>query len=364
MHRTLLHYEGLRLLASSDDASDLDWLHDFMGPAFQPVTAAPEQIPDVEVRLRRDDAAVAEARALAAQGKPEVAFVLDSQAETLPAWRAPHGGRRAYESFFDVAYDVGSAIEVRYPTTSNRRRRGAWMRTILEVGMDHTWRSGLTVLHAAGFTIGGQAVLLAGDKGAGKTSLLCGLLAATPGAGFLSNDRMVLRRGGGTTTGIGIPTIISVRTGGLGLVPGLAARFAALEITYAGDPRPPATDPDRLIMSPRQLAAALGAPPVREAPVRAILACTVDPQEPSFRLRSLAPDEADARLCTALLGRDHLGTRSTLFGMSGPGRFPGADAMRAHLRTAIDGVRCAELVVGPGVHRPGELRRLLEAALA
>jgi hypothetical protein len=55
--------------------------------------------------------------------------------------------------------------------------------------------SGLEVFHAAGLVLGGSAVLLSGDPGAGKSSLAAALLGL--GAGMLSDDCVAIEAGQG-----------------------------------------------------------------------------------------------------------------------------------------------------------------------
>jgi hypothetical protein len=93
--------------------------------------------------------------------------------------------------------------------------------------------SGWAQVHASAFVVGGQAVLVIGEKGAGKTSML--LTALAEGADFMSNDRVLLGQRDGAVVVRGLPHSVTVRAGTA------AARIMADTSTTYGDHQPAGT---------------------------------------------------------------------------------------------------------------------------
>lgn len=71
--------------------------------------------------------------------------------------------------------------------------------------------AGWVQVHASAFSFDGRAVLIVGDKGVGKTSML--LTALTRGACFISNDRVLIKDVGGVMMARGLPHSVTVRAG-------------------------------------------------------------------------------------------------------------------------------------------------------
>jgi hypothetical protein len=83
----------------------------------------------------------------------------------------------------DLFTHTGTARPHRYPI---RLLREAMLRTYEDAGG--------VIFHAAGVDVGGNAVMLCGPRGAGKTTMTAALLRS-PGAALLSNDRLVVYQG-------------------------------------------------------------------------------------------------------------------------------------------------------------------------
>ncbi len=349
---------------ASDDVSDLAWLEDFLAPSFEVAHATNSLHAAPALHWQRNDDVVAAARSLAAKDQPRIdAFVLDSGIERLPCARAAAGDITAYDPFFDVALHRGTSFVASYAGAAAGRARGALMRVVRELTMDHLVRTGRSLLHAASFALDGRAVLLAGAKNSGKTSLLCAVLGSVPGATFLSNDRVALQGHADAPLARAMPTIVSVRPGSLELLPDLRRRLAHDNLRYTGDAHTP-TDPNpRHILSPRQLCDALQAPLQAEAPVAAIVFCRIDARASSFHLEKLRHDEARPALHAALLGGFGAGGSSTLFSWPSAGSFPSLAELDARITRSAASLPCFQLTMGPALYESGNLHRFLAAVV-
>ena len=359
MHDSAFSYAGGGFLARSEDSADLVWLKDFFHPAFAPAAGAGEQA----FTLERDPEALNEARILTSRDAERVAaFILDTAVEELPGHRTSRGGLIAHDAFFEVAYHREQTIRIcdAGPGGSVRRARGAWMRAIREAAMDHVWPHGPSLLHASAFAIGDRAVLIAGEKEAGKTSLLCAALLHMDAAVFLSNDRVVLQRNGMRLCVRPLPSIVSIRRGSAHVVPSLREALANATENYLGAPVAATEEPARWILSPRQFSSLLGRAMSGEAGVGCCLFPRIDPSEPSFQLRALGTGERTRRISGCVFARNHLGRRSELFRRDGETAFPSAGELHQRVQEDLHAIPCYELKMGPGLYQPAEMRRLIE----
>ena len=200
------------------------------------------------------------------------------------------------------------------------------------------------LLHAAGFVVGGKAVLLAGRKRSGKTSLLLHTLnsgADANAAGlsandrlpvrYLSNDRTVLLPDGARIVARGIPTIASLRTSSLELFPHIrdgierSGFFPALTRREAGRYPLGVARPwggSKFTLSPSQLCDLTGVDAAPSAPLGAIVFPNMSGKRGGIRITRLKKAEAIAQLQRALFRADHRVQVGPLFSHSarGPGK--------------------------------------------
>ena len=214
MPTIILGYSDISIRVESDDEADLHWLDEFLGPAFEPTTS----LPDWEVRLKIDPGCYQQWLSRGSNGSDLVTFLLDTGEIKLPVYHHPDGSLLIHDAQFRVFYRIVGCHVLLVAEKSKPRLRSALMRVVRELAMDQAQQNGGRLLHAACFAIDGRAVIITGPKEAGKTSLLSYALT-TPGASYLSNDRLMLNNDGNKLLARGMPTVVSVRSGTLSLFP-------------------------------------------------------------------------------------------------------------------------------------------------
>jgi len=173
------------------------------------------------------------------------------------------------------------------------------MRVVRETLLNAVLRDGAALdLHAAAFALGGRAVLIAGDKGSGKTTFLLHAMASA-GADLVANDRVLVEIDDSRADATGVPTIVTIRPRTLDLLPFLRrhaderpASLLESELASGGGFPEGESVPTRdFALAPSQLAARVGRLRVRGGPV----ACVIFP---------VVSAEARARECRRLSGTD------------------------------------------------------------
>jgi hypothetical protein len=294
---TLAH-AGFRVRVDGEDAAMLRWLREFLAPWFEPAPGPA----DYRIAVRIDPAA----------GEPEPAavtgsvhpFLFDSPVAPCPA-RDQGEQRTIYDRPLGVHYVVrprGRCAEIVAPSPGGGLRV-ALMRVVRELATIHAAGRGALLLHAAAWGAGGPAIVLAGPKGGGKTTLLLHLLEHAGGR-FVANDRCLVQVDGPRATVTGIPTIVSIRPATLALLPALAGRLDAsgyqhtLTIAECRASRL-AGRPD---LSPAQLCDLAGVEPVVGGPLGALVFLDADGPARPFELRALSAEGAASRIEAAFLG--------------------------------------------------------------
>lgn len=336
-----------------DDAGTAAWLSEFLCPWAEP---APGGCGDVLVRVDASGGAwEAWRRQRAARAcLPVPCFALDSQVVYLPGW-TEDGGTVAEDADLGCYYRVSAhAVEIAARPAYRRARLGL-MRVVREILTSRALAGGRWLdLHAAALAVGGYAVLIAGPKESGKTSLLMHALSSGQ-ADFVANDRVFV--GGDPVAATGVPTIVSIRPGTARAFPGLqrdgdrrpvsrcvGERPAAEDAAVADDPLRP------LALSPAQLARQLGVGRARGGVVAAVVFPVVDPGVGTWTLETLTQAEGGA-----LLGACRYGARAeprpkTIFEIAGA---PAPASIRAApvspgLGPHVPYVRCR---LGPDAYR-------------
>jgi hypothetical protein len=287
----------------------VEWLEEFVAPQFAVVSAVQ---PDYTVRFL---VGASEHARLAAggpdpEGRTRPCFTLDSSIVTARVWRAPADDELAFDEARAIFFRRRSA-EPRVAEVIVARDTGparvALMRVVREYAMGYASRRGWLIVHAAAVRLGRAAVVIAGPKHAGKTTLLLHALAHERGV-YIANDRVALHLGPAGITVHGIPAVVSVRHESLAWFPGMAAaleefrpdRHLTLAERRAG--REPGRMPaGRWCLSPAQLCRVLGVDSAPSAPVDALVFPRIHASQDVTRLETLAPDQAAAALRAAVL---------------------------------------------------------------
>lgn len=370
-----LRYRDLQIAVSSDHNADLIWLHDFLGPSYQRLES-PAEPADCGVGLRVDpswnDRRQAWRRQAAGTLSQVLAHVLDGTNLHLPCHLQADGALLAWDDLFDCFYhqDATGACSILQPAGPPRPRRPriVLMRAVREFVLHHELRRGALALHASGLVQGGRAVLFAGPRRAGKTTLLSACLSLVPDLRLLANDRVMVRAQGQDWRCRGMATVVSVRPGGDQLLPDLHRRLLSKALgPEAGPGEPRARDfqsEDRLMLSPGQFCRGLEVAMAPDSALAAILLPRIDPAVDGLHRHHLLPEQAADRLGEALFGAAHPQSRSQLFDTPKSGPFPGAAERLALVRQLASSVPCVELVVGREAYRPDRLAALLNEAIA
>lgn len=360
-------YDGIRVVVRASDADASTWLQEFLRPSFtfEEPGARPHRLPMVE--LVADDAAYeAESRRASGAGKEMDCFRADGPTLRLPLWRESASERvfadRRNRAFYRM--DVASARHQVLARPNDLAPRFAWMRLVRELVIARVLGRGDAVLHGAALRTDAGGLVLAGEKRAGKTTLLLNALRAG-GASFLTNDRAVLRLVGDDVVVGGMPTVVSLRAPTLEDHPDTVKRLQGLRwdhrLALGEEPRPgarcafprPGTAID---LSPAQFAALLDVPMAGRGPLRAIAFIERSPRAGGITVRKLSAAEATVRLSSATLfgeGRKESALASAE---------PNADGCAALLATVRERVPMFEWLVGDGGHL-GDLRCHIEETL-
>jgi hypothetical protein len=364
-----LYADGLMTSVLSDDPSDLPWLRDFMAPGD--LTSGPQQGTNVvrRVSLESNSSLAREWRAKLSHSSTAVAaYVLDTEVVNLPCDASKTSGVVAMDTRFGTIYRWYSAIDLQIydgneGRPDGRRARGALMRAVRELAMDHRWRKGGSFLHGAAVCISGKAILICGDKNSGKTSLLCAALLGLSNAELISNDRISVTRSNEGLLAASLPTVVSIRPGSQEVVPNLAARLENLDRDYTGLRHSSNVKEQGYKITPAQMAAALEVPVREQAAVSAIIFSRIDGAADPFTLRRMDPSEARQRICGAAFAAKNLGRCSDFFSVPESGTFPTRNELTKRLDSATSGTPCFDLRMGPGLYRPEAMFRLFGAVL-
>jgi hypothetical protein len=190
--------------------------------------------------------------------------------------------------------------------------QGVARMTLLRVVRELTLHAAGVCLHASAFVLSGVGVVVCGPKNAGKTTLL--LQALGEGAEYVTNDRLVVHQSeAGHLQLHGIPTVVSIRAGGIDRVPPAAARFRARPLWYkrteaecdrwVAAEGPAVIDADAQWFSSRQLCSTFAVRARAAVSPDILLFPAIDPLANGLVATAVSADEARHRLCSSVLGR-------------------------------------------------------------
>jgi hypothetical protein len=360
-HGCVLGFRGLRIDVHSNEAAPLRWLVEFLSPHLAAESAS--------VR-RRDVSLILDpsryARLLANPGSRRAegvdCFTADGAFEQLALWHEDADGRLLHDArahaFVRIAARRGG-IEIVAPT-DHARVRISLMRVIRELAMLQSLHRGDLFIHAAAGVFRDRAVVIAGQKRAGKTTMLLDLLRRGQ-MQYLSNDRIMVDLSPNPPVVRGIPTIVKIRADSLRFVPSLTEPapgdperyYLTVQECASGSPllEPPTRRPAS--KSPVQFCRWLGVEPRAAAPIGTIVFPTVDSTVARFEVRALSASQTAERIRASLFSAGPNGRVSPAFGADWDGAFPGHDATLDACRRLAEGCAAYECRIGPDAfHTP------------
>jgi hypothetical protein len=342
----------------------LAWLQEFTAPWFAATGAgAPERTITYLIDAREHARIAGRGPHPGTRTRP--CFTLDSGIVHGRVWSASGDDQIVLDEERDVFYRARPrhpvAVEV-IAAVDDAAARLALLRAVREYAMLDAGGAGWLILHAAAVCLGSDALVVAGPKRAGKTTLLLHALFNERGA-YVSNDRVALDVSRSGVSAHGIPTIVSIRRDATAWFPGLDARLARAGHYYGRrladrvvDPGSPTPAP-RWSLSPPQLCDLLGVEARAAAAVAAVLFPRVETTGGGLALEELTGDQAlDA-------------WRGALFrscppdGMFAAGRAPSA-APAARVSQLVARVRSFACRLGPDAYADGALGAAIRGALA
>ena len=368
-----LTYGDLRVRVLGD-RGHLQWLEEFLTPHFGRRAGEP----DCQVFVNEDEEQFAALRLSGPHADSGLldCFALDSSVVRLPVWRASEGTTTIFDEKFDVFYSL-NADDPRTVTLITRRHnlgaRVAMMRVVRELTMNHVQRIGGLFLHAAALAVRGRGVVIAGQRAAGKTTLLIHLLRH-PGARYVSNDRALVSFHPATVALRGMPTIVTVRPRTLALFPSLRERLLAsgyhprlslAEVAAAPLQTPRPWGDQRFGLSPAQFRALLATEAVADCQLSTLLLPRITNQPGTVRLTELSPEVAAERLSLALFGAGSWRKSSDVFTVPDQPPPPDETELARRCSRLTSQVRCVECALGLEAYERAELAgELLDEVLA
>ena len=356
------------IAVETDDPNASRWLAEFVTPWFEPCSVIASAH---NVRFTVSGAAFEsiDRRCATAATRPFPCFGLDRGVVALPGWSEEDTTVLAdteLGSFYSVS---ARGVEVTARPDFARARIGLMrvVRELLVAGRQA--RAPLLDLHAAAFATPAGAILLAGPKRAGKTTLLTHFLRCGD-VSLIANDRVLVDDHPASPVVFGVPVLVSIRESTLEIFPELRRtpdeRPAVLHSGEVARPvvvRPSDPGPHRDFgLTPWQLAQRCGSATTRCAPIATIVFPEFDAAWENCSLEPLSVKAGAMRLLEARYGGSATGRPRTLFeDMMSPCEPHGDDSLARVTRLSAD-VPLFRCRLGPGAYRNGAhqlLRRLL-----
>ncbi|MEO2036107.1 MAG: aminoglycoside phosphotransferase family protein [Planctomycetaceae bacterium] len=227
-----LEYAGCRIAIYLDNEATRRWLQEFLCPAFRLVDCTN---PDWRVSLKFGLPAFLDPlRPVDANGLTMAeCFTLDGQFKCHEVWQQTPTSlvlRLKSGSVF-CEIDQQQATVTVYAENEFCRVRPTMMRVIREIATQHAIGSGHLPVHAAAVAYENRAILLAGNRRSGKTTLLLHALNSSD-ARFVCNDRGFVSVSTNQASINGMPTILRIRPDALHRLPYLERRYRSKPYNY------------------------------------------------------------------------------------------------------------------------------------
>lgn len=353
-------------------AEELAWLARFLAPHFA-VGAGVDCSCRVEVV--RDQQRFDDLLARGASGPEVEAFVFDSHVERLPLWGSPDQVRTVFDAenrLFYLETEPRRRFTLVAPAGDGILGRTGLMRVVRELATSHARCAGGHLIHGAAFARRDRAAIVVGDKGSGKTTLLLYMLTRGKAA-LLSNDRVLVSRGGDELEAHGVPTIFTVLPSSLERLPDLGRRLLdgafdhrllPSEIEARASFPFVATPKGKWAFSPADVAARAPAPAVAAARPTALLFPRLDSRRKTLSIQPLSPREAAAAVSRGMFGGADATRMSEVFLPSGPMKRTARADLERFSRELVRRVPAFRCHLGTDAYRDSEAARRLAALLA
>ena len=369
--RCVLGFRGLRISIRGNDPAPLRWLEEFVSPHLrQDTEAAPKR--EIRVVIDADRYAYMLAEGGDCRAHQIDCFTRDGQFERHTLWRDGKESRLIHLEEAQALLALPStdgAIDL-IAQADCKAVRSALMRVVRELTTLWALHRGDLFMHSAAAVHRGGALVIAGDKSAGKTTMLLHALRQ-PRAQFLSNDRVLVELGPQGPIARGMPTIVKVRGECLQHIPGLSEpgqehplrHYLTIQECVQGSDliEPPKRCPAS--MSPAQFCRWLDVEAVAEAPLETVVFPRVDPTVDGFAVRPLSVSEAAGRLAASLFSPGDAGPLSEAFRLVWDDSFPSRDATYQACHKLAELCPCHECRVGPDAYQSDDVWNAIAASI-
>jgi hypothetical protein len=346
-HRTAYRHGDASVVVETEDYDASRWLAEFVTPWFEPC-AAPDSVCDVRFTASQSQFESIDRRCADATTRSLPCFGLDSGVVYLSGWTESGVTIVADPELASFYCLSGTGVDVIARPQFPRARIG-WMRVVRELLIARRQATDrLLDLHAAAFAAPAGAVLIAGPKHSGKTTLLTHFLRCGRGS-LIANDRLLVDVDSGLPTAYGVPVLVSLRGGTLEWFPELRrspgerpAAFHSGESASLAIASSDAGPRRNFGLSPAQLAQRCGSATTSGAPIAAIVFPEVDATASGCSIEPLAIAAGSTRLLESRYGVHPARRSLTIFEAmaSAEARRDDTPAQVACLSAAVPLFRC------------------------
>jgi hypothetical protein len=349
---------------ASDDQPAADWLIEVLSPWFEPTTHRA----DWQVSLSSSQKAYAHLCDCSSQSTAKrTCFAHDTRVMAFPSW-SDGAGRVALADIERHCFVIVEPSRVAlFGDPASKRWRMTSMWTVQEIAATGMRRTAVDV-HAAAVETHGRAVLIAGAKGAGKTTLSLHFLRSGR-CRSIANDRAFVGGAANAFVVRGMPTAVKLLPASQVEFPELMRGLPRVERPYlyridelareAAGESP--SDAGEVLLSPTHLLRQMKVEPLGAAPLGAIVFPTIRGEVDGWLVERLDPRRVAAELQSNLYGKTCAMRPPTVFEeLSGGRSAPSADAVEA-ISESVRGYRAH---LGPNAYAdPGFAEHMLEAVL-
>lgn len=358
LHRLVLDCVSVVVELICDDPLALSFVAEFFDPWFRPTRRDPER----SVRITATESTWRDIRQRVSPEAPALpCFAHDREVLSLPACRSGHLVHVLdAERSCALTIQPGRIDLIADPRT--RRWRFTLLWVLQEISATRLRRTHID-LHSAAVESAGRGLLIAGPKGAGKTTLSFHLMQSHQ-CGSIANDRSFI--GGNLPAILGMPTAVKIRPPTLAAYPALRAGlppvarpylYTATELGTAEPSTEPIASVD-FALTPNQITQRLGSRSVAAAPLGAIVFPEVRDDVPAWTVEPLSEAELIQAIGTNLYGAANGDRPQTLFEELDGGHRRPSPQLVAAIATAVPGYRVR---LGRAAYADGTLgQRLLE----